>query len=180
MRLSSKSSNLNPGCLLAKKPFIHSPFGEIDNPVFDKEWRPVGFSGNAKINPTDVVFAGYGLVAPKAGKHKEYDSYVHLDVKDKWVIALRYVPEDVDSKVRQHLWRFASLHNKASVARDRGAKGIIFVSGPNSKVKQQLVPLHSRGSSASTSIPVLTISDEYVSKMLKSHRKRPRENPRQA
>ena len=71
------------------------------------------------------------------------------------------------SKVRQHLWRFASLHNKASVARDRGAKGIIFVSGPNSKVKQQLVPLHTRGSSASTSIPVLTISDEYVSKMLK-------------
>jgi len=141
---------------------------EIDNPVFDKEWRPVGFSGNAKINPTDVVFAGYGLVAPKAGKHKEYDSYVHLDVKDKWVIALRYVPEDVDSKVRQHLWRFASLHNKASVARDRGAKGIIFVSGPNSKVKQQLVPLHTRGSSASTSIPVLTISDEYVSKMLKA------------
>ena len=53
-----------------------------------------------------MVFAGYGLVAPKAGEHKEYDSYVHLDVKDKWVIALRYVPEDVDSKVRQHLWRF--------------------------------------------------------------------------
>lgn len=139
--------------------------------TFNKTWRPIGFSGNAKIEPTEVVFAGYGLDAPKAGKHKEYDSYVHLDVKDKWVLALRYVPEDVDSKVRQHLWRFASLHNKTSLARDRGAKGILFVSGPNSKVKSQLVPLRARGSSASTSIPVISITDKVANALLHPSKK---------
>ena len=139
---------------------------ETHKPTFNKDWRPISFSGNAQVKPTEVVFAGYGLVAPKAGKHREYDSYVHLDVKDKWVLVLRYVPEEVDSKIRQHLWRFASLHNKASIARDKGAKGVILVSGPNSKAKQQLVPLHARGSSASTSIPVITVTDQVASQLL--------------
>ena len=141
---------------------------QAQKPAFNKQWRPIGFSANAQVQPTEVVFAGYGLAAPKAGKHQEYDSYVHLDVKDKWVLVLRYVPEAVDSKVRQHLWRFASLHNKASLARDKGAKGVLFVSGPNSKVKQQLVPLHTRGSSASTSIPAITLDDNFASQMLEA------------
>ena len=93
MRLSSKSSNLNQGVIGKRNLLSIHLSEEINNPVFDKEWRPVAFPETQEINPTDVVFAGYGLVAPKAGKHKEYDSYVHLDVKDKWVAkALRYVP----------------------------------------------------------------------------------------
>ncbi|MBT5378994.1 MAG: M28 family peptidase [Opitutae bacterium] len=146
--------------------------GQSHKQSFNKSWRPIAFSGSSRIDPTEIVFAGYGLVAPKAGKHEEYDSYVHLDVKDKWVLAFRYVPEDVNSKTRQHLWRFASLHNKASIARDRGAKGILFVSGPNSKVKQQLVPLRNNGSSASTSIPVLTLTDKLAERLLKKSGKK--------
>lgn len=146
--------------------------GQSHKQSFNESWRPVAFSGSTRIDPTEIVFAGYGLVAPKAGKHKEYDSYVHLDVKDKWVLAFRYVPEDVNSKTRQHLWRFASLHNKASIARDRGARGILFVSGPNSKVKQQLIPLRNNGSSASTSIPVLTLTDKLAEKLLKQSGKK--------
>lgn len=130
-------------------------------------WRPLAFSGNAKIDPTEVIFAGYGLVAPKAGKHKEYDSFVHLDVKDKWVLAFRYIPEEVNARMRQHLWRFASLQNKASHARDRGAKGILFVSGPNSKAKKQLIPLRETGSNATTSIPVISITDALAESLLK-------------
>ncbi len=132
-----------------------------------KSWLPLSFSGNADIPATEIVFAGYGLVAPKAGKHGEYDSYVHLDVKDKWVLAFRYIPEEVDAKRRQHLWRFASLQNKASHARDRGAKGVIFVSGPNSKANHELIPLRDTGSTATTSIPVISITDALAEILLK-------------
>jgi len=130
-------------------------------------WLPLSFSGNAEIEATEIVFAGYGLVAPEAGKHKEYDSYVHLDVRDKWVMAFRYIPEEVDAKRRQHLWRFASLQNKASNARDRGAKGVIFVSGPNSKANNELIPLRDTGSTATTSIPIISITDKLAEKLLK-------------
>ena len=130
-------------------------------------WLPLSFSGNAEIEATEIVFAGYGLVAPEAGKHKEYDSYVHLDVRDKWVLAFRYIPEEVDAKRRQHLWRFASLQNKASNARDRGAKGVIFVSGPNSKANNELIPLRDTGSTATTSIPIISITDKLAEKLLK-------------
>ena len=129
-------------------------------------WLPLSFSGNSKTAPTEIVFAGYGLVAPEAGKHKEYDSYVHLDVRDKWVLAFRYIPEEVNARTRQHLWRFASLQNKASHARDRGAKGIIFVSGPNSKANHELIPLRDTGSTATTSIPVISITDDLATSLL--------------
>ncbi len=132
----------------------------------NESWRPLSFSGNTKVPPTEIVFAGYGLVAPEAGKHKEYDSYVHLDVKDKWVLAFRYIPEEVESHTRQHLWRFASLQNKASHARDHGAKGIIFVSGPNSKANHELIPLGDTGSTATTSIPVISITDALAKTLL--------------
>ena len=50
-----------------------------------RDWQPLAFSNTGKVAPADVVFAGYGIVAPKDGELDEYDSYVHLDVKDKWV-----------------------------------------------------------------------------------------------
>ena len=62
----------------------------------DKDWRPLAFSMNGKVDPASVAFAGYGIVAPAGDDVEEYDSYVHMDVKGKWVIVLRYVPENVD------------------------------------------------------------------------------------
>ena len=37
----------------------------------------VFFSKDGKL-ATEIVFAGYGIVAPKDGDQEEYDSYVHL------------------------------------------------------------------------------------------------------
>jgi Tol biopolymer transport system component len=138
------------------------------NLTLDKDWRPLTFSQNGDTVNAQVVFAGYGIVAP-ADKDKgieEYDSYVHLDVEDKWVLAFRYMPENVDDKVRQHLQYHSSLRKKAMDARDKGARGIIFVSGPNSFAKQQLVPLARESSRNSSSVGVISISDNLANKIL--------------
>ncbi|MFN9627184.1 MAG: M20/M25/M40 family metallo-hydrolase [Planctomycetota bacterium] len=125
----------------------------------DEDWRPLAFSKSNEIEPTSVVFAGYGIVAPADGDQKEYDSYVHLDVENKWVMVLRQLPSDVSPERRQHLARYSSLRFKAMVARDRGAKGLIVVSGPKSGVRQQLVPLQNDGSLSGTSIAAISVSD---------------------
>jgi Tol biopolymer transport system component len=126
------------------------------------DYRPVAFSANATVEAADVVFAGYGLRVPAAEGHEEYDSYVHLDVKDKWVLAFRFLPEQLTPERRQHFSRFSSLRFKAMQARDLGAKGLIVVSGPNSGVREQLVPLQFDGSLAGAGLPVISISDDVA------------------
>lgn len=125
----------------------------------DEDFRPLAFSKSGAIESTGVVFAGYGIVAPADADQKEYDSYVHLDVENKWVMVLRQLPSDVSPERRQHLARYSSLRFKAMVARDRGAKGLIVVSGPKSGVRQQLVPLQNDGSLSGTSIAAISVSD---------------------
>ncbi len=128
----------------------------------DRDWRPLVFSKSSTIEPTDVVFAGYGMVAPAEGGHPEYDSYVHLDVENKWVMMFRQMPSEVSPERRQHWARYSSLRYKAMAARDRGAKGIIVVSGPTSGVRQQLVPLQMDGTLSGSSIAAISVSDEVA------------------
>jgi len=130
----------------------------------DEDWRPLVFSNSTNIEPSEVVFAGYGIVAPADQGFQEYDSYVHLDVENKWVMVLRQMPSDVSPERRQHLARHSSLRYKAMAARDRGAKGIIVVSGPKSGVRQQLVPLQSDGSLSGSSIAAISVSDAVAEK----------------
>jgi hypothetical protein len=51
-------------------------------------------------------------------------------------------------------------------ARDKVARGLIVVSGPNSKVQQQLVPMRIDGSMSGTSLPVVSISDDLAQQWL--------------
>ena len=133
----------------------------------DEDWRPLTFSKTGVLEPKPVVFAGYGISAPKTEDQEEYDSYVHLDVKDKWVMMFRYMPDNITPERRQYLQYHSSLRKKAMVARDKGAAGIIVVSGPNSQVKKQLVPLANDFTNAGTSIAAISVTDEVASSMLR-------------
>ena len=132
----------------------------------DQHWRPLAFSATGEFPATDVVFAGYGIQAPAGEGFDEYDSFVHLDVKDKWVLCFRFMPEEISAEHRQYMARFSSLRFKAMKARDLGARGLILVSGPTSEVRKQLVPLKFDGSLAGTSLPVLSVSDDLAERLL--------------
>jgi len=123
------------------------------------DWRPLAFSDSATFGPAEIVFAGYGIVTAATQEFEEYDSYVHLDVQDKWVMMFRYLPEEISPELRQHLSQHSSLRYKAMMARDRGALGLLIVSGPNSQVKEELVPLSFDASIAGTSVAVMSVSD---------------------
>jgi len=136
--------------------------------ALNQEWRPLPFSQTGKLAEAEVVFGGYGLVAPESQGQPGYDSYVHLDLKDKWVLVFRFLPEQVTPERRQYLSRFSGLRYKAMVAREKGARGLIVVSGPNSQVKEQLVSFEAGASVGSMSLGVLTVSDALAAHWLKA------------
>jgi Tol biopolymer transport system component len=130
----------------------------------DKNWRPLAFSKTGTVPASSIVFAGYGIRAPAEDKMLAYDSYSNLDVKNKWVMVLRYAPESTSPERRLFLQRYSKLEHKAMMARDLGARGIIFVSGPNAHAKSDLISFK-RVTGPSFSIPAISLSDDMASQM---------------
>jgi Tol biopolymer transport system component len=135
--------------------------------LFDQDWRPLAFSRTGHF-AGPVVFAGYGLRVPPSGDFQSYDSYQDLDVTDKWVLVFRYLPEEITPEVRQHLSRFSSLRYKAMAAREKGARGLIVVSGPNSKVSEELVRMTSDAASAGSGVAAISVTDRLAGQLLKA------------
>ena len=134
--------------------------------VLDTDWRPLAFSRTGTVPASAVAFAGYGIIAPGGDGFAPYDSYGALEVRDKWVLVFRYLPEGLSPETRQHLNHYADLQYKASVARERGARGLLVASGPNSRVKADLVPLSFEVASASGALPAVSISDRIAAGLL--------------
>jgi hypothetical protein len=84
------------------------------------DFMPMAFSAEGPVEG-EMVFAGYGISAPDLN----HDDYAGLDVKGRIVLVLRYTP-DGDNPHSQ-FWRYASLRSKALMARERGAKAIVFI-----------------------------------------------------
>jgi Zn-dependent M28 family amino/carboxypeptidase len=112
-----------------------------------------------------VVFAGYGLTAPKDGDNAEYDSYAHLDVEGKWVLVYRGLPNNVDSRTRIHLSRFSDIRYKAATARANKAAGIIFAPAPGIDA-DELPKLSYESGSGASALPVVAVGRRATQAML--------------
>jgi hypothetical protein len=132
----------------------------------EKDWRPVSFSKLGDIHEAGVVFAGYGLEIPDGEGGESYTSYFHLDVKGKWVMVFRFVPEDVEDSKRQEMQRFSRLRHKATLARRKFAAGIIFVTGPETEVNEELIPMQFDASLADSGIPAISMSTEAATRLV--------------
>jgi Tol biopolymer transport system component len=126
----------------------------------ETDFRPLSLTANAEAEG-EVVFVGYGLTVPgKAGEG--YDSYAGVNVSNKIALVLRYVPEEVETARRAELNRYAGLRYKAMLARDHGAKAVLFITGPNSPNAGELAALNSDGSLAGSGIVAASISSNVV------------------
>lgn len=142
----------------------------------DKDWRPLSFSQLGEIDAQDIVFAGYGIELPEdqseGGESSgnvggmPYTSFYHTDCQDKWVMMLRFIPENLKGEERRKFMRFASLRYKAITARQKGAKGVIFISGPNSEVNDDLVELSFDASLADSGIAAISLSTKIAEQLL--------------
>lgn len=130
----------------------------------DQDFRPLPFSESGEASG-EVVFAGYGLVAP-SDHGARYDSYAGLDVKGKIVLILRYVPENVEPARRAQLNRYSGLRYKAMLARERGAKAVLVATGPNSPHAGELVPLTSDFANSASGIVAASINRKTADALL--------------
>jgi Tol biopolymer transport system component len=124
----------------------------------ETDFRPLSFTANGEVEG-EVAFAGYGLSAP-AAQGGPYDSYAGLDVTNKIVLVFRYVPEEIPASRRQELTRYSSLRYKAMMARERGAKAILIVTGPTAPNAGALAPLTFDSSLAGSGIVAASINLE--------------------
>ncbi len=132
----------------------------------DKDWRPLGISNTGQFDSAEVVFAGYGIVAPKTEEFEAYDSFVQLDVTDKWVMVLRDLPEEITPERRQHLGPYGTRSAKARTVRDKGARGLILVPGPNSKFRDPLVRIRRDDIHAAISMPAISMTGKLAQRIL--------------
>jgi len=148
---------------LSDKNSLTISFGENKiSPKLREEYITAPFSGNKTID-AKLVFAGYGISAPDL----KYDDYDGVDVKDKVVIVLRNTPEP--KTPHSEFDTYSPLRKKASVARDKGASGIIFIN-PYDENKQEddLVEFtYDRGGSISD-FAVVNIKRDIIEKILES------------
>jgi len=118
--------------------------------------RALSFSESGEVRGP-LVFAGYGLVVPDTGEFS-YDSYATVDVTDKIAVVLRYFPEDAEQDLRAVFSRYSGLRYKALAARQRGAKGLLVVTGPRSPNSGALVPMTADTAVADSAIVAASIS----------------------
>jgi aminopeptidase YwaD len=127
--------------------------------TIDKDFMPLAFSSNTGIE-SNVVFAGYGFnINNDSIKWNDYDG---IDVKGKWVMILRGDPEP-DNNRSQYL-NFSADRDKALLAKDMGAAGVLMVSGPLFDSQDAFEALNLEG--YSVDIPVLRIKREVANNIL--------------
>jgi hypothetical protein len=115
------------------------------------DWMPLGYSPNADIASTEVVFAGFGVTAAEAN----YDDYKNLDVKDKIVLIFDTTPDA--GNPHSAFARF-NIHTKANIAKDKGAKAIILIAEDKDFKADRLSRLTYDRTLGETAVPVVGIT----------------------
>jgi hypothetical protein len=138
-----------------------------------EDYIPLGSSKNGSVY-APVVFAGYGISKPDLG----WDDYKGLDVRGKIVIVLRHTP-DMDDNGK--FGPYAPFTYKVMTAREKGAAGILFATGPlgdypiffggeqgpsnPNQEKRPTIPLGSGSTDAG--IPTVVVHPKYVDALVR-------------
>ena len=125
----------------------------------EKDFMPLSLSSNSDLE-AEVVFAGYGFSIDIDSL--KWNDYSGLDVKGKWVLVLQADPESEKSK--SPFIPYSGDRDKALLAKDMGAAGILMVSGPAFDPKDTLEPINSKA--FSVDIPAIRIKREVADLIL--------------
>ncbi len=117
----------------------------------DTSFTPFSFSKDTVIS-APVLFAGYGITVETDSF--KWNDYAGLEVKDKWVLVLRGTPDIPEGQ--EYLGMGSDDRDKAMLARDNGAAGLILVSGNRFDPEDKLVSVSAR--QASVGIPAVHLT----------------------
>lgn len=125
-----------------------------------EDFIPLGFSSKSELT-AGVVFAGYGFQV-KADSFA-WDDYKNIDPKGKWCLILRGSPDIKGASDRFNTGN--QDRDKAMLAKDLGAAGVLLVSGTEYDKNDELVSLSYK--EGVIGIPVLQIRRPLADELLK-------------
>jgi aminopeptidase YwaD len=121
------------------------------------DFMPLGFS-SAEIAEGEVVFVHYGISAPEL----QYDNYRDVDVKSKIVMIRRGSPDgdNPHGRFADFTQPGLEIQNKTLKAREKGARGIIFVSEEKNFSDDRLSHLRHDLNFLDAGIPAVVVSSK--------------------
>lgn len=132
--------------------------GKTLNLEINKDFRPLGFSTSEAFDG-GIVFVGYGI----SDTAKKLDDYADVDVSGKAVLVLRNAPP---SEMGRDFSPYASLRYKASKAKEKGAKAIIVVTGPEDSDNDDLIRLTYDNAMGNAGFPAMNITRKAADKAM--------------
>jgi aminopeptidase YwaD len=129
-----------------------------------KDWIPLAWSTNGKMDNLPVTFVGYGITAVDQG----YDDYKSLNVKGHIVLALSGAPKSNTNSPHGRLTPTATLRLKAATAREYGAKALVIVVREEEFGNDRLSRLRYDHSSGDAGIPVIAVSRQVARRWLEA------------
>jgi aminopeptidase YwaD len=127
--------------------------------VTGSDFIPLPFSSNDSLE-AEVIFAGYGFNINT--DTLKWNDYLNTDIKGKWVLLLRSNPEPDNSN--NPLAAYSDDRDKAMIAKDLGASGILLVSGNSFDPEDKIGLPDSQG--FSLGIPAFRIKRELANIIL--------------
>jgi len=133
---------------------------KVNNELFvvGEDFAPISFSASQQLN-AGIVFAGYGFEIKSDSQ--EWNDYQNIDVAGKWVLILRGEPEIENGNI--NFSEYNSLRSKAILAKDKGAAGVIFVSGKYFDESDALISLDNP--EGKINIPVIQVKRNIADKL---------------
>ncbi len=146
----------------------------------EEDFVPLAFS-SSDIASAGIVFVGYGISAPEL----QYDNYAS-DVKGKIVLLLRGSPDgdNPHSRFAEYTQPGLEIQKKTIKAREKGARGVIFISTEQSFRDDRLSRLRHDLNFLDAGIPAVVLGRASADALLASEKssvsdieKRAKENP---
>jgi len=125
------------------------------------DYTPLVFSANA-AREAQLVFVDYGFQIDQ--DTLKWDSYAGLDVNGKWVMILRGNPEP-DARSSK-FDAYSSLRQKLLIARDNGAAGVVFISGPQFDKDDELIELRIDRNFSRAALPVVHVKRPLAQQLM--------------
>ena len=142
---------------------IKTSDGTVDLKIND-DFVTAPFSGNFNFE-SDLVFVGYAIASDKI----DYDDFAGVDVNNKIVIAMRYNPDNDSTK--SEFDAFSALRRKASTAKEKGAKAIVFVNGYKPAEDYKLIEFRYDRSSGIEDFAAVHVKRDIIDNLLKANGK---------
>jgi hypothetical protein len=127
------------------------------NGILNDDFVPLPFTENSHVSES-AVFVGYGFDINNDSV--QWNDYEGMDLNGRWAIIMRGSP-DAENPTGKFSGNVAE-RIKVMVAKDKGAAGVIFVSGEQFDEADKLLKLSYDKSAARAGIPVVNVKRNLV------------------